>query len=158
LDQLVDQTLAHSSHNLHIQERYDGPQKSYCSKSMRKILLIQAFFLTISTPVVAQMPNPLIGDWQQSDGSVTLRIAPCPGGRNHCGTVVAEQLGPGDRSQMNQIAVRDIKPAGTRQWTGAFISEGKSIRAKFKLQSDKGMAVKFCVMALLCDTVIMNRI
>jgi uncharacterized protein (DUF2147 family) len=103
------------------------------------------------------MPN-LEGLWRVEDGSATVRVTKCPASPNWCATVVAEQLKPGEPSQLNQMLVRDMRPKGNLEWAGQYVAGGQNMKANAKLLRADMLAFKVCAFAFLCDTIRLNRV
>jgi hypothetical protein len=114
---------------------------------------------TTPSPSAKQSPvNPLQGSWRQDDGSTTVKIAPCAGSDALCATVIAERLGSGELSSLNEIIVRDIRPSGQSQWTGQFVTNSQPIKAKIRLVTPSRFTVKVCSMIFMCENINMDRI
>jgi uncharacterized protein (DUF2147 family) len=112
----------------------------------------------VSNGALAQSKPNLEGLWRVEDGSATVRVAKCPASTNWCATVVAEQLKPGEASQLDQMLVRDMRPKGNQQWAGQYIAGGQNMKADAKLLRPDLLSFKICAFAFLCDTIRLNRV
>jgi uncharacterized protein (DUF2147 family) len=113
--------------------------------------------LASGSALAQSIPN-LDGLWRAEDGSTTVRVAKCPTSPNWCAIVVAEQLKPGEPSQLNHMLVRDMRTKGNRQWAGQYAVDGQNMKAGAKLLRPDMLAFKVCAFAFLCDTIRLNRI
>jgi uncharacterized protein (DUF2147 family) len=112
----------------------------------------------VSNGALAQSKPNLEGLWRVDDGSATVRVTKCPASTNWCATVVAEQLKPGESSQLNQTLVRDMRSKGNQQWAGKYTAGGQNMKADAKLLRPDMLSFKICAFAFLCDTIRLNRI
>jgi uncharacterized protein (DUF2147 family) len=127
---------------------------------MRKSFSVATLMIVVLAPggaLAQSMPN-LDGLWRAEDGSATVRVARCPASPNWCATVVAEQLKPGEPSQLNQVLVRDMRPKGKLEWAGQYVAGGQNMKAGARLLRADMLAFKVCAIAFLCDTIRLNRI
>jgi uncharacterized protein (DUF2147 family) len=125
---------------------------------MRIAIAFFAAAVAMTGPAFAQSENPLSGVWRSGDGAATVRIAPCQGGSDYCGVVLSEKLQPNEPSMLGKVVIKDIRPAGPRRWTGAYIADGTTIKARIQQLSPDVMAFKVCAMAFICSTEKYSRI
>ncbi len=125
---------------------------------MTKLIVALALASSLSAPSVAQLANPILGVWRQDDGAVTVRIAQCASGTNHCAIVIDEKLQLGEPSRLGKVTVKDIRPAGSMRWTGVFVDQGTTLGAKIRQLSPTAMTFKICALAFLCETKRLQRV
>lgn len=113
--------------------------------------------LSSAASLSAQTVPSLAGVWRMTDGTATVRISQCDSSTDFCAKVIEERLKPGETSSLNQIVVRDLRPKGKSSWAGRYITDGQSMKATAKLTSPDALSFKFCAMAFLCDTIMLNR-
>jgi uncharacterized protein (DUF2147 family) len=121
-------------------------------------VMLLSLGVLVSGPAHGQSTPTLDGIWRAEDGSATVRVAKCSTGTNWCATVVAEQLKPGEPSQLNQMLVRDMRPNGTQGWTGQYVAGGRNMKASAKLLRSNTLAFKVCAFAFLCETMQLSRV
>jgi uncharacterized protein (DUF2147 family) len=125
-------------------------------KSFSTAALVFAALASVSAP--AQSVQNVNGIWRAEDGSASVRVAKCPASANWCATVIEERLAPGDKSALNQMIVREMRPKGGNAWTGEYVAGDQTFKATAKLSGPDKLAFKVCAFAFLCDTIRLSRV
>lgn len=127
---------------------------------MPKKLLVPFAILAMasSNSLHAQTSTEIPGVWRADDGSYTVRVAPCAVKTQWCATVIDERLKPGEPSMLNQMIVRDMRPARKNSWSGKYVVDGQSMKASAKLTGANALSFKVCAFAFLCETTRLKRI
>jgi uncharacterized protein (DUF2147 family) len=125
---------------------------------MLRLITILTCATALAPLAYGQSFDPLPGVWRQDDGAATVRIAKCGTGSDLCAVVIAEKLESGEPSRLGKVTVKDIRAVGSRRWTGMFIDQGVSMKARVDQLSSDTVSFKICAFAFLCDKKRFQRI
>ena len=100
--------------------------------------------------------DDLVGNWQRSDGTSRIRMAPCGGGI--CGTVTWLK-NPDSPGKVGQQVFFGMKPSGAGSWSGsAFNPEDGKTYSGSATVSGASLTTKGCALGgLVCKTVTWSR-
>lgn len=128
------------------------------------MILLSALLIAASHPAAAPAGNNILGTWWNSDGSVSVEVAPC--GQFLCGTVLhAEQRAEEDARKagvMHMVGLRvmrEFQPMGGGRWKGhVFVpARNQVFRSTITPLSADHMKVEGCVLAIICQDEIWRR-
>jgi uncharacterized protein (DUF2147 family) len=126
---------------------------------VRSIAALVILFSSVASGTAQAEPSQnLDGVWRLQDNSAIVRVAKCPKSKNWCATVIEERLAAGESSQLNQMIVREMRPAGKQGWTGQYVLDGQTMKATAKLLRPDRLAYKVCALAFLCETIRLERV
>ncbi|RVT93188.1 DUF2147 domain-containing protein [Sphingomonas crocodyli] len=114
-------------------------------------LLIAASLLLLAAP--AQAAAPIAGNWITDGGKNIVTIAKC--GAAQCGKIVKVlKTKPGEPSYPGALLLSELVDSGG-MWTGKIHNpgNGKSYKAKVKVNPDKTLSVSGCV-AMFCKDMV----
>lgn len=100
--------------------------------------------------------DDLVGNWQRSDGTSRIRMAPCGGGI--CGTVTWLK-NPDSPGKVGQQVFFGMKPSGAGSWSGSAFNpeDGKTYSGSASV-SGASLTTKGCALGgLVCKTVTWSR-
>lgn len=100
--------------------------------------------------------DDLVGNWQRSDGTSRIRMAPCSGGI--CGTVTWLK-NPDSPGKVGQQVFFGMKPDGAGSWSGSAFNpeDGKTYSGKATV-SGASLTTKGCALGgLVCKTASWSR-
>ena len=140
---------------------------------MRLFFLAAATSLFVSTAAHAISPA---GVWLSADGRVKVRVTECQGAL--CGRVIwlkepndpqtgaprTDKLNPDaskrDRRMIGLNVVQGLKPQGENKWAGPIYNadEGKSYHVDATLVSARKIALKGCMLGVLCKVQTWTRV
>lgn len=121
---------------------------------------LRAFFIPAAI-VLAASPafaaGDLVGQWQRSDGTSRIRMAPC--GDGVCGTVTWLKDPANSPGKVGQQVFRGMKQAGDGSWSGTAFNpeDGKTYTGKATV-SGASLTTQGCAMGgLICKSVSWSR-
>lgn len=130
--------------------------------------MISPAFLTallLASPPFAN--SPIEGNWTNPSRSVTVRIAPCGGGKL-CGRVIsasssakAKAAAAGTPRLIGAELMSNLETVGDRAWHGAFFVPDRNVRAQGELHllSARTLEIEGCALGgLLCKSQRWSRI
>ena len=105
----------------------------------------------------ASAADDLVGNWQRSDGTSRIRMAPC--GSGICGTVTWLKDPANSPGKVGQQVFTGMKPAGAGSWSGtAFNPEDGKTYSGTATVSGAGLTTKGCALGgLVCKSVSWTR-
>ena len=116
--------------------------------------------LSAGTPA----PDPLLGRWWNSDGTVAVDVAPCAA--FVCGRVVHAEKGQQEKARragvaqmLGLVVMRDFARVGPRKWKGiAFVPErNRSVQASITAVAADRVKVEGCIFVILCRHEVWRR-
>jgi uncharacterized protein (DUF2147 family) len=128
------------------------------------MILLSALLLAASHHAPPPEGSNILGTWWNSDGSVSVEVAPC--GQFLCGTVThAERRAEEDARKagvmhmMGLRVMREFQTAGGGRWKGhVFVpAKNETYRSTITPLSADHMKVEGCVLAILCESEIWRR-
>ena len=117
----------------------------------------------LAAPASATAKSPLEGRWK--NGKMEIVIAPCGG--ELCGTVVKASPKAKAKAQrgsgtdlIGARLIKDIEPAGPNRYKGRVFVADRNIHATGTIRqlNHNQLAVKGCVMAVLCKSATWDRV
>ena len=130
---------------------------------MKRILLSFATRGVVAAPASATAKSPLEGRWR--NGKMEIVIAPCGG--ELCGTVVKASTKAKAKAQrgsgtdlIGARLIKDIEPAGPNRYKGRVFVADRNMHATGTIRqlSRDQLAVRGCVMAILCKSATWDRV
>lgn len=109
-------------------------------------------------------PDPLLGRWWNSDGTVAVDVAPCAA--FVCGKVVHAEKGQQEKARragvaqmLGLVVMRDFARVSPRKWKGiAFVPErNRSVQANITAVASDRVKVEGCIFVILCRHEIWRR-
>jgi uncharacterized protein (DUF2147 family) len=131
----------------------NATSKSNFHKNWLGINALLCIWLTLAAGYgFAQTEPSMLGKWRVQDGSVTVNIGPCGNAPDLCATVIEEQLAPGEKSTVGQIAVKGIRQDSKGVWRGKFLDGKDEIDASIMFKGNDLVEFKACAFLIFCET------
>ena len=130
---------------------------------MKQILVGFAMLGALAAPASATAKSPLEGRWK--NGKMEIVIAPCGG--ELCGTVVKASPKAKAKAQrgsgtdlIGARLIKDIEPSGPNRYKGRVFVADRNMHATGTIRqlNRNQLAVKGCVMAVLCKSATWDRV
>ena len=130
---------------------------------MKRILVAFVMLGAVAAPASAMAKSPLEGRWK--NGKMEIVIAPC--GRELCGTVVKASPKAKAKAQrgsgtdlIGARLIKDIEPSGPNRYKGRVFVADRNMHATGTIRqlNRNQLAVKGCVMAVLCKSATWDRV
>lgn len=119
--------------------------------------------IAAAAPALAFGGSNLEGRWK--NGSMEIVIAPC--GQSLCGRVVKASAKQQAKAQhgsgtplLGERVIDDIQPTGPGAWNANVFLAGRNMNARGKIEQvgPDRMAVRGCVLAVICKTTHWDRV
>jgi uncharacterized protein (DUF2147 family) len=132
--------------------------------NMKQILFSLAALATVAAPAAATAKSPIEGRWKR--GNMVIQIAPCGGG-DLCGTVLkasANQQRKAERGSGTDLIgarlIKDIDRTGPNTYRANVFVADRNMHARGTIRqtSPNTLAVKGCVLAIICKSQTWQRV
>jgi uncharacterized protein (DUF2147 family) len=127
---------------------------------MRKLRVLSSAVMILNAAAPAPLSAAeLDGVWLSQDGATKVAVAPCrQNARFHCATVLSDRPQPGEPSEVGKVVGYNFASSG-EGWEGMVTPGGREpMAATLRLRSADRLELKVCLIALLCDVQIYQRI